>query len=122
MKKLRHKVLEQRAGLDQAKIKKVEVILDRHAPKRAALQRNLEQHRKSIRKLLESDSNDQAAYERAIDGLRKAQDDLHVLRNKEIDDLRKVLTPKEQAKVVVSVRKLQRKLRQALRKYEQGEH
>jgi Spy/CpxP family protein refolding chaperone len=115
MQKLRARVLRSDAGLDEKKAAEVEKVLNKHAPARKQLQKESQQQRQAIRQLLDKDSNDQAAYEKSIKALRSAQKKLHELREKEIDELSKLLTPKQQAKILVSIRKLQSKLDRQLR-------
>lgn len=115
MKELRGRVLKKEVGLDDAKAAQVEKVLSKYAPERKKLQQEAQKHRRAIRDLLKKDSNDQAAYERAIKGLRAAQNKLHALREKELDELSKLLTPKQQAKLAVAIRRLQAKLRRRMR-------
>jgi Spy/CpxP family protein refolding chaperone len=101
--------------LEPAKAAEIERVLDRHAPERQKLHEKLRDHRRELNRLLEGDSNDQQAYERAIRGLREAQEQLFVHRRKELDELGRALTPKQQAKLVRALRQMQRKLNKHLR-------
>jgi Spy/CpxP family protein refolding chaperone len=114
-KKLRAQVLRKDAGLDEKKAAEVEKILEKYTPIRHKLEQESQTHRRALRELLDKDSNDLPAYDKAIKGLRSAQKRLHDAREKEIDELSKVLTPKQQAKLLVSIRKLQGKLRRKMR-------
>jgi Spy/CpxP family protein refolding chaperone len=114
-KKLRARVLRTDVGLDQKKAAEVEKVLEKYTPIRQQLQKESQQHRRAIRDLLDKDSNDQSAYDKSIKALRSAQKKLHDTREKELDELSKLLTPKQQAKLVVSIRTLQTKLRRQMR-------
>lgn len=116
IKQARGEILRKHVGLDDAKAKEVEAILDKHAPERKKLQGQMREARKTVRALLQADSNDQAAYARAIADYRSAEKKLDALREKEYDELAKKLTPKQQAKLVVAIRKMQGKIRQHMRK------
>jgi Spy/CpxP family protein refolding chaperone len=115
MKQLRARVLRNQVGLDDKKAAEVEKILAKNAPERKKIQKDVQTHRRRLRELLDQDSNDQAAYQKAIAGFRAAQKRAQVQRDKEIDELSKVLTPKQQAKLFVALRKLQAQLRKRVR-------
>jgi Spy/CpxP family protein refolding chaperone len=108
---LRHKV-----GLDEKKAVAVEGILDRHAKERRTLRKQMREHKKSVTTLLSADSNDQQAYARAIAGVRATDNKLRTLRDKELDALAKVLTPKQQAKLVVAAKQLQKEIRSRMQR------
>jgi vacuolar-type H+-ATPase subunit I/STV1 len=111
VKQLRAELLRKRLGLDAGKAAEVERVLDRNAPRRAELQRELRLHRKALRELLDKNSDDQAQYSRELQALRKAQNELHTLRQREFDELAKILTPKQQAKLVAALRQFHRQMR-----------
>jgi len=111
-------VLRSEVGLDDKKAAEVEKILAKHAPQRKKLQKEAQTQRQALRALVQKDSNDQAAYDKAIQALRAAQKKLHAQREKEVDELAKVLTPKQQAKLLIATRKLQTKLRKRVREFE----
>ncbi len=107
----RARLLRNKVGLDEKKAVEVEGILDRHAKERKALQKQMREHRRTVTSLLSADSNDQPAYSRAIAGFRSTDKKLRALRDKELDALAKVLTPKQQAKLVVAAKQMQKEIR-----------
>ncbi len=117
LKQIRGEILRKRVGLDEKHAKQVESILDRYRPQRQALRQKLKAHRQAISKLLKADSNDQNAYRREIAGLRSTQKQLDALRDREINEVSRLLTPKQQAKLAVALRRMQRRLRQAMQQY-----
>lgn len=117
LKQIRGAILRKRVGLDEKRAKQVENILDRYKPQRQALQKKLRTHRQAIGRLLKADSNDQNAYRREIAGWRSARRQLDALRVREINDVSRLLTPKQQAKLAVALRRMQRRLRQAMQRY-----
>lgn len=121
LKQLRGQVLRKQVGLDEKHAKLVEGILDRYRPKRQALKRQMRAHRQAIGKLLKADSNDQNAYKREIAGMRSTKKQLDALRDKEINEISRILTPKQQARLAVALRRMQRRLGQALKQY-RGSH
>ncbi len=120
IKKARGEILRRQVGLDDAKAKSVEAILDKHAPERRKLQKEMREHKRTVRALLDADSNDQQAYARSISGYRAAEKKLDALRDKEFTELSSKLTPKQQAKLVVAIRQMQGKIRQHMRKRARG--
>jgi Spy/CpxP family protein refolding chaperone len=120
MKQIRTQVLRKEVGLDEKKAAEVVKILEKYQPTRQKLQIDARTQRRALRDLLDKDSNDQPAYDKAIKGLRSTQKKLQDLREKEADELTKVLTPKQQAKLAVAIRKVQAKLRKQRRDRDDG--
>lgn len=118
MKALRADLLRKRVGLDPQKAAEVERILERNGPERLKLQAKLRASRRTLQRLIAEDSNDQQAFTQALQSLRQAQGELQKLRQREMEELAKHLTPKEQAKLTVALRELQGRLRRHLRAYE----
>lgn len=117
MKQVRSEILRKEVGLDASKATDIEKILDKSAAEKKKLQLELRTHRHAMRELLQADSNDQAAYTKAIRGLRGAQTKLHALRDRELDEISKQLSPKQQAKFVHALWQTEKKLRKALSDY-----
>lgn len=109
MKQMRGNMLRQRVGLDDEKAKQVEAAFDRFDKEHFALRKNVHTARKKIQALLKSDSEEQQAYLAALKELRLAHDKLHSLRQRQMDSIDKVLTPKQRAKVLVSLHHMKRK-------------
>lgn len=118
MKLIRARVLRQEVGLSEEKAKKVEAILDKYQPQRRALRQKLKGHRTTLAGLLQQDSNDDAAYAREIKGLRDTHRKLQELRDQEIDELMKVMTPKEQAKFAAAMERMRNRVQQSVRQHQ----
>lgn len=114
IKQIRARVLRQEVGLTEEKARKVEAIMDRFQAERRPLREKIRAHRQAIARLLQADSNDQAAYSREIAGLRDAHRKLQASREHELDELQRILSPKEQAKTAAAVQKMRRKIREAV--------
>ena len=97
--KLRKRVLKKKVGLSDEKIKQVVTILEGQQAQRHALEKQIRSSRKAIGKLFKSDSDDQDAYALHLDALQEAHRAMGVLRDEQISELRKILEPKEQAKL-----------------------
>lgn len=104
------KVLRQEVGLEEKKADAVMKILAKHQPERSKLQAQHRQHRRDLRDLLQSDSADEAQYKKGIDGFRSTQKKLNALRDQEMDEIAKLISPKQQAKLFAALERLRKKL------------
>jgi Spy/CpxP family protein refolding chaperone len=107
----RRKVLKNRVGLDDEKAKKVEGIFGRMQEERRRLQDEAAATRKELRALLESDSNDQKAYDEALTKLEQTHKALGDLRYKYFDETKTILTPKERAKLLKVLQQVKKAMR-----------
>ena len=110
-KKKRGHILRKRVGLSDAKATAVETVLDKHSPLHQKLQRRLAAARLSLGKLLRADSNDQAAFAKALAELQTVAKAMQQLNEQELAQLQKVLTPKEQAKLLRALNRIRTKVR-----------
>lgn len=117
MRQLRLDILQKEVGLDNEKTRVVAALLERHAAERKKLQTALSNERRAVDELLETDSNDQAAYARGLRALRARHAALAALRERELQDLGRHMTPKQQAKFLTALRRMHKKLRALLSNY-----
>lgn len=110
LKQVTAKILRQEVGLDDQKADEVMKVLVKHQVERRTLQQQHRQHRKAIGELLQSDSSDEAQYKKSIDGFRTTQKKLNGLRDREMDEIAKLITPKQQAKLFRALERMRRKL------------
>jgi Spy/CpxP family protein refolding chaperone len=115
LKQIRSKALREQVGLDEATATRVEATFEKYRVERTKQRERLSRNRKTLAELVKSDSKDQAAYSRAIAEVRAAQQELFRLRSQQTDELSKILTPKQQAKLALTLEQLKRRLRAALR-------
>jgi Spy/CpxP family protein refolding chaperone len=120
LKQLRHDMLRKEVGLDEKKATVVERVLDKYMAEKRKLREQAVTHRRALRQLLESDSNDQQAYTTAIRGLRDAEKQKQSLKERELDELGKLLTAKQQAKLMRATHRLKRQLALKLREHRRG--
>ncbi|MBK7584195.1 MAG: periplasmic heavy metal sensor [Myxococcales bacterium] len=113
LKQLKTRVLRQEVGLDEKKADQVQKILTKYEPERVKLQRQHRDYRRALRDLLKADSNDDAEYKKNIEGFRSTQKKLNAVRDKEMDEVAKLITPKQQAKLYAAVERLRRKFARA---------
>jgi Spy/CpxP family protein refolding chaperone len=118
MRRMHAEILRREVDLDEKKAARVEAVLKKHGPERRKLRAQLQRHRHTLRFLLEEDSDDQKAYADAIQGLRAAQKALQTLEERALGELQKELTPKQQARLVMALRKARQHIRRALRRHQ----
>jgi hypothetical protein len=109
--------LRKDVGLDEKKASEVERTLDKYRPQREKIEGEMHQQQKTLRALLDLDSNDQPAYQKALAALRDAEQKLAALKDQEFDELSKELTPKQQAKLAKAVKQLEQRLKAAMKKF-----
>ncbi len=96
----------ERAGISKEKMQKIKQAIEKNKAKHKAIRAEMKKHRQALKKLLDADSNDQAAYKKALDGLDAAQKKQQALRNSEKKEIAKILTPKEVAKLMGAGRRM----------------
>lgn len=114
-KAMMSKALRQDVGLDEATARKVEQVHAAQHDQRRAAHKRMFQAKRALRTLVDSDSNDQSAYAGAVDGLIKARADLQKLREAGFVKVRVLLTPKQQARLLLTMHKARRKMHGAKR-------
>jgi len=115
-KKMMSKVLRQDVGLDEKAARQVEKIHARQHVKRKALHKQMHQAKRALRTLIQADSNDQKAYSVAVDGLLKSRAALQRLRQQDFAKVRRLLTAKQQGKLLFAMHKRKRKMHRFMRK------
>jgi len=108
MKVMRGKMLREQARLDEAAAARVERVLDQFDGERRSKHLKQREMHKALRALLRADSKDEKAYKEALDGLTAAHRQLLDLRAREFDEMRKVLSQREAAHVLVALEKAMR--------------
>jgi Spy/CpxP family protein refolding chaperone len=91
-----------RIGVDEARIQQVVAIHKKYASQHQKVRDNTQQHREALRALVEKNSQNEAAYERELAALETAKKEQIRLRDAERAEVRKVLKPSEQAKLLTS--------------------
>ena len=120
MEAARAKLLREFVGLDEARATEVEQAMGRFDPERKKIKRELRKQKKAVRKLLKEDSNDEQAYEEALAGVRAAHQALHQLREAELDEVKRLLSAKERAKLLGGMHRMRRDLNRAFRRHRRG--
>lgn len=110
MIQMRSRLLREKLEFDAAVVEKIEETLRTYDPRRHELHKKKHNAHRQIRKLLESDSNDQAAYERALTDMQAARRGLSSLRAEEMKEISALLSPKEQAKLTLAFKRMKNKM------------
>jgi Spy/CpxP family protein refolding chaperone len=116
MKAMRRKLLTTKVGLSEEKANKVEKVIDSVDEERQKIHKSILEEKKTLKELLEQNSDDQDSYEGALARLRAAHKQQQELRDKQIDALKKELTPKEQAKMLKAMSKFKKKMARKVHK------
>lgn len=115
MKALREDLLRREAGLDAAAAARAGKVHDQFAEDRKKLHRELREEMTAMRKLDTDGVADDAAYKKALDRTVAGHRALHELRAKEVDELRKVLSQRDAARVVLALERIQHAMRKEAR-------
>jgi len=87
-------------GVEDARIRQVVAIHEKYATQQQKVRADARQHRRALENLVQKDSKDETAYRRALDGIEKAKKERLRLRDGERQEMRNVLKPSEQAKLL----------------------
>lgn len=110
-KEKRGKLLREKVGLAEAQAVQVEAVMEKFQTERHELMQQISASREAIRTLLDEDSGDQDAYQSHLDVLLAVRTSMHELHAAEIDELRKLLTPKESAKLLAMMERVHKRMR-----------
>jgi len=120
MEAARAKLLREVVGLEEARAVEVEEVLRRFHPERKKLKTELRKHKKAVRALLKADSDDEQAYEDALAGVDAAHKALEQLREAENDEVKRLLSAKERAKLYGGMNRMRRHLHRAFKRHRRG--
>lgn len=116
-KQVRAQVLRDRVGLPEELAKRVEGVLDEVEAERQRLRKRLHQSKKRLGQLVRRDEASEAEYAAAIDELVAAQKEMLRFREAELDRLRKLLTQRQTARMLVALQRLERKAKRHFREF-----
>jgi Spy/CpxP family protein refolding chaperone len=107
--KMQGRLLREKVGLSDAEAAKVEAVFagDREAHQK--LRDQMREAHKTLRQLLKEDSNDMAAYSKAIAALEDTKAQMEGLMEAHKVEISKILTPKQQAKLMLAMKRLMMK-------------
>lgn len=111
MAKKRSRVLRERVGLDEAKASEVETTLAKFDERRRQIHVRKRAVRKTVRQLLEADSDDQAAFEAALREMQAVHDGIMALRKEQMAALARTLSAKQQVKLMLAMRRMDHRMK-----------
>jgi len=95
--------LKAEANADDATVEKVKSILTARSKEKEEVHLRLKTSMASLKTLVDGGSKDDAAYEKALAEVRAARDQMHALHEQERQELERVLTPQQRARMLVSM-------------------
>ena len=113
---VRKQVLRQEVGLSGPRVRKVGQVLDRFDRPKQKARKQVQKAKQQLKRLFRSKSDDQNAYRVALQHLRAAHKAMQQIREREFGALAQELSPKEQAKLLMSLGKMGHKVRHAQRR------
>lgn len=116
LKEIRGRVMREHVGLSEDKAREVEAVFERFAPESRKIEKQVHDSKARLRKLIASDSNDQKAFAEALETQRRARMAMMTLRDREFQAIKKILQPKQQAKLLFALKKMQRRVKEEMKK------
>ena len=113
---LRGRLLREMVGLNDARAKQVEQVLQSFDDEHQTYSAMLDAAQRKMRSLLDEKSEDDHAYAKAVEDVRIAHDYLHQVRDRQFRAMQKVLAPREQAMFFESLGKLRHEVRKRMRR------
>lgn len=114
------KMLREKMQLPEAKARQVERLVRNNMKQKRPLRKQMRQYRMTLHNLLKDDSNDQRAFADTLRGLKQTRESLRLLHETQVAGLQKVLTPKQQAQLLVAHHKMRRHMRRGGRRGRHG--
>jgi len=118
--KARSEALRQKVGLTEEKASAVETIMLQFRDQRWEIKERIHSLHEELEALVEEDSKDDAAYARLAADIRTALQEMEALKVAEWDAISALLTPREQARMMVLRHKLHMKKMKHFHKGKKG--
>lgn len=115
LKEVRGQLLRKEAGLDDAAAAKAEKVLDAFDAERQKAHKDMGEANRALHDLIGADSKDEAAYKKGLDAVVASARALQDLRGRELEELRKVLSQRDTAKVVLALERMQQAMHREMR-------
>ena len=110
MLQLRKEVLRYEVGLEEAKTEQVLTVLRKFDPAREAIHKKARGAKRAVRRLLKSDSNDQAAYSRVIKDVQAVAAGKLDLEKNQLAALKGHLTPKQKVLFRMAMKRIMKQI------------
>lgn len=109
------KDLQKKAGVDDATAERIKQVRKKNEDARKALHGEAQEAREALEALVDGNSQDEAAYQKQLDRMAGAHQKLKAMREAELQEIRGMLKPSQQARVVLELRnKVKGHIRQRL--------
>jgi hypothetical protein len=117
IQELRAQVLRQRVGLPESTALNAERILNQFDTPRHELRKSMFAQRRALKELIRQNSDDERAYRDGVEKLLTLRKQMQALRDRELEELRKILSAKEQAKLVMAMHHIGKRIHQMWRRF-----
>lgn|GEM_PF-5503869 len=108
LKEMHARLLKEKVGLDDARVAKVQAVTQQFRTQKKGLRQDMRAARESLKILVETHSNDDRAFSKAIAQVRATRAKLQQLRQDEQDAVANLLSPREQATLMVTMQKVRK--------------
>jgi Spy/CpxP family protein refolding chaperone len=109
--------IQEKLDLDEKATIRINEILKKFDEKRDALRKEVKGHMQSIRDLMNAPKPDEAKLVPVLDKLVAAREKIHDLHTDQLGEIRKLLTPTQQAKFVLHLQQWKKHMKEMIRKH-----
>lgn len=115
IEKMRSKLLRNRVGLSEERARKVEQVFERFEPTHKKVRKQLRMAKKSLRELIRSNSQDNAAYDKALEDMRNARIGMDNFHDQINGALKVEMNGRERAILFMAMKRMQQRIKQRMR-------
>lgn len=87
-------------GIDEARAKRVVEAIKQTRTASKPVHEEVRKHQQALKELVRTNSTDESAYSKAIEGIKAGRKKLAELREQQVTEIQKILKPSEQARVM----------------------
>jgi Spy/CpxP family protein refolding chaperone len=107
--KMQGRLLREKVGLTEDEAAKVEAVFAKGRDAHKKVRTQMGEAQKALHELLKADSNDMAAYTKAINAMESSKAEMEKLMDSHKAEISKILNPKQQAKLMMAMHHLMKK-------------
>lgn len=108
---VRSRLLREKLGLSEEKATAVEGLFNQGRLEHEKSMKSMRESQEKLQALLDADSGDQKAYQALLDEINATWNQLQGQREQEMRNLGAILTPKEQARLLLEMEKMHRRMK-----------
>ncbi|MBI5525849.1 MAG: periplasmic heavy metal sensor [Deltaproteobacteria bacterium] len=109
--------IQEKLNLDEKTTIRINEILKKFDEKRDALKKEVKGHMQSIKDLMDAPKPDEAKLTPILDKLVSAREKIHDVQTDQLSEIRKLLTPTQQAKFVLHLQQWKKHMKEMIRKH-----